>query len=476
MASYPRSLRLRPSPSPIADFLPRWPVVTGRRVRPAPRPGARKAPLIAIGALALATAVALMGAADALRAPAAVAGSGTEGAARRFYEAATAVVATGDLSHLDGVVDPNLLARSDPAGLVARLLALHDRAPGIELVPEETMVDGDRVIVRVRAVDARPTAATGPVLLRPVPWAAVDALRFSGDRVVEHRPLGDVPPVVSPLIPPALTATTDAPTMLGLVRITLNPGARLPEGVAAGPIGLVGESGVLTIRTDRPLPVRRGPTAGKPPTTADSTPSVDIELAPGDALTLPVGTRYALRNPGPVAAVVLGAAAFPRRAPSGATVPERAPALVPWQRELLLPARNPAPNARTTSPLPDGVTAVSLAATTLPAPRLLPATLVLARVVLPAGASLPLVAMDSHLLLVEHGTAGIALAVGEARSWSGPGPILPTRVPPGDSPVALAPGAAVALAAGAAAALTASDVPLTVVVLSLDGDPPVAIA
>ena len=122
-----------------------------------------------------------------------------EATARRFYDAANRVIATGDVTALRAVVastyvntEPLPGATSDRNGLERTLLELHDTMPGIHLEIEDLLSDGSEVMARVAVVGERAVSAVGiPVTAGPEPWGRVDVLLIAGSRVVErgHKPL-----------------------------------------------------------------------------------------------------------------------------------------------------------------------------------------------------------------------------------------------------------------------------------------------
>jgi quercetin dioxygenase-like cupin family protein len=95
---------------------------------------------------------------------------------------------------------------------------------------------------------------------------------------------------------------SDDPTVLRTVRLTVPAGARLPPEGASGPTALLVESGTLSVWVDNLVLIGQ---EGNEPA------QIDAALGAGDRLAIPSGARYAVRNDGPTAAMVLVVAIAP---------------------------------------------------------------------------------------------------------------------------------------------------------------------
>src|SRR5215216_3945491 len=115
-------------------------------------------------------------------------------AVRAFYDAANAVIRTGDAALLDGAVAADFIDHAGPpgvtpdrAGLGRYLVALHGVAPTARLAAEDVLAAGDRAMARVTVAGAEPAAFLGLALRGGVTvWGDADAFRVAGGRVAER--------------------------------------------------------------------------------------------------------------------------------------------------------------------------------------------------------------------------------------------------------------------------------------------------
>ncbi len=265
----------------------------------------RRLPLPATAALAALTAVALCGAAIAVRPPPprSEADAPLEAANRAlvsaFYEAANAAIASGDPTAVAAVVAPDFaershapLAATDRDGLVRRLLAIHDANPALRLGTEAMAADGDLVIVYVRVVGTARAAVAGLRLADDgTVWGSVDVFRVERGRIVERWG-----PPVDPAPPPAWRVALDLPPptdrTLAVARLTLAPGARHVASARDGTRVVLVEAGAVALD-----PIATHPTAAPPPT-----------LRAGEHAVLPTGSGFAAANAGRAPAVLLDVA------------------------------------------------------------------------------------------------------------------------------------------------------------------------
>ncbi|HEV2148366.1 MAG TPA: ester cyclase [Longimicrobiaceae bacterium] len=119
--------------------------------------------------------------------------------ARRAYRAASEGFRSGDFSGLDEVIAPDVRDHDpDPGqgegreGLKAFFAELARAFPGLEVVVDDLIAEGDRVAARVRfrgthSGDFQGIAASG----RPVEMRVVDVLRIRDGKIVERWGVGD---------------------------------------------------------------------------------------------------------------------------------------------------------------------------------------------------------------------------------------------------------------------------------------------
>jgi len=237
-----------------------------------------------------------------------------EAIARRFYAAVNDAVRTGDLSLLDQVTVRNTDLMPDTAGSICdvrcRVSALHRLAPDVRLQVDDVLVDGDRVAARLSLQgNDRPALLGLPLQGDLAPWGPVDFLRVDDGQIVEVHPAGDLPSLVEPLGRTTPETVPAAPYRLGLVRLTLEPSAALPELSTEGTVFLLVESGTLIVHVDQPSRVQSAGPAGNPGRD-ELRAAGAITLSPGERIALVAGTDYSLRGTGNEPAVVLSAAAL----------------------------------------------------------------------------------------------------------------------------------------------------------------------
>ncbi len=163
-----------------------------------PRPARHSPVLLVFACLGVVTAFVLLGFAQSIDVADGVPADSENGASvalvQRFYEAANAVLETGDATHIDPYVAPDYLEHSGGSpdeegreGLAQALLSRHVAFPGIRLVVDDVRVGGDHVTARVRAE----LGGAGAFLGLSVPgviglWGPVDLLRIAGGLIVER--------------------------------------------------------------------------------------------------------------------------------------------------------------------------------------------------------------------------------------------------------------------------------------------------
>ncbi len=204
-------------------------------------PGQSFALLLTVG-LALATVLALLGVGLALAEPPPAPSTGEAAAVvARFYDAANAVLLTGDPTALDRVVDPGFVDRApaagvtpDRAGLARSLLALRAAHPGAQLDVADLVAAGDRAVAKVGVRDAAGWRGIGlPLCRAPSLWGPFEALRVAGGRVIERWGDGSGAALLEPIGSLSLAGMALAPRQsLELQRVTVAPGASQTEQIA----------------------------------------------------------------------------------------------------------------------------------------------------------------------------------------------------------------------------------------------------
>lgn len=273
--------------------------------------------------LALVTALAMLRAAALIDGAAAVdaAAGNPLAAVRAFYDAANVVLASGDVSALDAVVAPDFVVDApapgmtpDRAGLAAYLSAIHATVPNAQLIVEDVTAVGDLAMARVAISGDHRSGFLGlPLSDEPPIWGTSDAFRIASGRVVEliggaHRPL-----LLETLGRLSLGTRLTTRGNVALERWTVAPGASPVTQTAGGWRMMYLTAGDLTIALDSTSPdaARRVPALGSGAVSEEQpvTPGDDTRLVLGESVSLPVGSRYTLRNdgPGPAEALVVKA-------------------------------------------------------------------------------------------------------------------------------------------------------------------------
>jgi hypothetical protein len=404
-------------------------------------------------------------------------GADGEVIARRYYAAINEAIRTGDLSLLDGVAAPGAdEQRSDAmaAGcdLRCRVAALYRLAPDAQLVIDEVVADGDRLAVRLHVeANDRPRFLGLPLLDDLSPWASVDFLRIVAGRVAETHSGAGPPLVIEPLARAGIDAIPVAPYRLGLIQLTLAPGASLAELSTAGPLVLLMEHGALAVRADRPVTIRRsafGSAAAR-----DESGVGSVRIAGGDQLVLATDTGYELSNMGNDPVVVLAAAAL--EGDGGMT--NR------WVRartldEVLFIPGEPETVSQADAPVlwPPGVQGELLADGVITTGSTAAATIGLARLTFEPSAALPTHHMSgAEMLVVETGSGAVDLIRGQGAIRPRRGDVLARLWPPGDGPLrvlTIAPGGSAVLQPGASAGVRNTGTePLAMLILTFEPGP-----
>ena len=257
---------------------------------------------LATGLLAALTAVALLGAAIAVRPPGLPAAADRRGeAANRalayaFYDAANLAIADGDPAPLAALLAPGFVDRSLPPdrepdgdGLVRRLLAVRAAAPEARLVAEAVAADGDLVVVAVHAGGAVSSPFLGLRLdAERAAWGPVDVFRIADGRIAERRAAVDHG-VPVPLLRVVLDVPPPALRILAVARLTLAPGAVHAAPALSGPRLVLAETGAVAVE----------------PAATGSAPAPPTPLRAGEHILLDPRAGFAVQNTGPSAAVVL---------------------------------------------------------------------------------------------------------------------------------------------------------------------------
>ncbi|MGH2613963.1 MAG: hypothetical protein ACRDJC_01885 [Thermomicrobiales bacterium] len=262
-----------------------------------------------------------------------------------------------------------------------------------------------------------------------------------------------------------------APYRLGLVRLTLEPGAAMPELFSGGPVLLLVESGALMVRVDGPATIHRS--GGDGGAEREETAAGEFMLASGDRLALAADTGYELRTLGNETAVVLSAAAL---AGDGGMTNR-------WVRartldEVLFTAMAPESVARANEPTawPLGVRGALLADGVITANPPTAATLGLARLTLQPHAALPIHHVrGAEVLAVEAGTAIVDVIGGDGAMLPRPDAILASIWPHGGSsardPRIVSGGGAVLQPGASVGVRNLGDGPLVLLILTLEPEP-----
>jgi hypothetical protein len=282
----------------------------------------RPAPILIACLLALATGVALLGASTMIAAPPRAGGStvtanpglGANAAlARRFYEAINMILETGDSAPLVALVTTDFVDRGGK-GIVPtnmdfeqRLRALHASFPDMWLAIEDLQPQGDWVLARIRVHGLQQGTFLGaPIFMNPATWEITELLRVVGDRVAERWADGAWPEPPQTLVQFQLPRAP-ATAFIRLGRLTFAPGASRPRSATLGSVLIAVEHGSLSAQVEGKALLSRVAESGASASPVEG----ELLLNRGDALLLPMSTRYALRNAGREASVALTMTLFP---------------------------------------------------------------------------------------------------------------------------------------------------------------------
>jgi mannose-6-phosphate isomerase-like protein (cupin superfamily) len=388
--------------------------------------------------------------------------------ASRFYAAVNDAVRTGDLSLLDHVAD----TAGTGCDVRCRVSALHRLAPDVRLQVDDLLVDGDRVAAHLSLQgNERPLLLGLPLQGDLVPWGPVDFLRVDDGRIVEVQPAGHLPSLVEPLGRTTLETVPAAPYRLGIVRLTMEPGAVITELSAQGPVFLLVESGTLVVHVDQASRVQRADPAGDPGRD-ELRAAGDIVLSPGERIALVANTGYALRSAGKEPAVVLSAAALAGDAgPTNRWVRARSLDEIlfsPGESDVV--AQKSAPSS-----WPPGVRSELIAGGIIKTRPAESATLELTRITLAPNAALPVHDTSAELLAVDAGTAVVDLVAGDGAMRSRTHALQRTIWSQGGSsardPRLTEGGAAVLQPGSSAGVRNVRDAPLVLLIMTIEPVP-----
>ena len=301
-----------------------WSPTAGGTEQPTRGSAMRRSVLLPlICALGLATAVALLAAAETLggvRSGPLGTGTDTEAAVRRFYAAANETILSGDVTAFEVAVGPDFVDHAPPpgvapsrAGLERYLLSLHATSPRAEMVVRDVVAAGDRALSWVEVRDAgrgeflgMPLAAEGPL------WGIVDAWRVADGRVVERWGSTERIALLEPLGRVPLDARLPERPVVELERLEIPPGGDLEAWRPAEARLVYVEAGKLTVEiapdSEGTALLAPAPAEGsKAPPPGVGAGAVET-LGAGEFLALPPLTAYVLRNDGAVPAVALATA------------------------------------------------------------------------------------------------------------------------------------------------------------------------
>jgi hypothetical protein len=261
-----------------------------------------------------------------------------------------------------------------------------------------------------------------PLAASPASWEATELVRISGDRIAERRATSDWPILPQPFVQVPLNLgdqpgdTADKPglwsagAILRLGRLTYEPSASQTQTATLGPMLVAVERGALIAQVeDEAVIVRRAEVGTSAPPPPSAPPAGNVLLGAGDALVLPLGARYGIRNAGPTPAIVLTLALLPWS--PGASEERQSAWWESWIPDVTVQVLAEGVVER----LPEG-----------------PATLILGRITLVAQAELVALGADApRLAVVEAGTLNLTTISGTTSFLSaGEGAIVhPAAVP-----------------------------------------------
>lgn len=288
--------------------------------RPAAQCVHRGPALLLVAALTLVTAVALLRA-EAVIADTWVAADSTiasEEVIRRYYAAANAVIATGEVDELaavvaqDLVLAPGLSEDATASGrqvLIDRFLALHAVQPSLRLVVRDMVADEDDVIARV-AIEGTKSGLPPAVHLSQFGEDWLDGFHVQQGMVAAAW--GATVGLSSSSFVLSIEISDPHPVqpIVGLTRLTLAAGTQMQVLVGPGPMVVMPEAKSLRVRIDGIGRLTRvaGRDAPAPTLTENGVP---VDLGPGDQAAIDAGVSFTLRNPGDEPTVVLVAGVYP---------------------------------------------------------------------------------------------------------------------------------------------------------------------
>ena len=231
----------------------------------------------------------------------------SEATARRFYDAANRVIATGDVDTFRAVVSPDFvdterLPGTTPgrSGLERALLDLHATIPGVRLEIDELVADGPEVMARIVIHGDRAASVLGvPVATGPEIWGSVDVLRIAGGQVAERRASVQGTGRLSVLSSSPLGVMDPKRVVVTLERVTLQPMVGFDVATDDHPHTLIAESAGTQLEV-RPVDVGAGTS-----TPDGQSAGRAITLYPEVLFLIPPDTVYTVRNTSSEAVSVL---------------------------------------------------------------------------------------------------------------------------------------------------------------------------
>jgi hypothetical protein len=237
---------------------------------------------------------------------------------------------------------------------------------------------------------------------------------------------------------------------------------------------LLVEGGTLVVQADQPFQVQ-GPGRAGDPGHHESRTTGPIELSPGERIALSANTGYALRSAGNEAAVVLSAAVLAGDAgPTNRWVRVRSFDEILFNPgELEVVAQNSAPSS-----WPPGVRSELIAYGIIKMQPAELATLELTRLTFAPNGALPVHRTSAELLAIDTGTAVVDLVAGDGAIRPHPQALQATLWPQAGSSVrdrGLTEGGSAVLQPGSSAGVrNVGDVPLVLLILTLEPGPGVS--
>jgi predicted SnoaL-like aldol condensation-catalyzing enzyme len=235
---------------------------------------------------------------------------------RRFYAMVDDALASGEVTSLSGIIGQDFVDHAprpgvtpDRAGFVRSVQSLHLVDPALRLTVHEVLAQGDRVAVRIGIIGGEDGTFLGQPIGKGRLWNAVEMFRIEEGRIVEHWGEAATLALFEPLL--GVTVPVGRPTRLALTleRWTYAPDAGETRATDLGFLVVLVDAGTLTITLDtNPNGAAWLTPRGGGGVASDGRPVAPGEtatLAPGDAIVVPKGERFAVRNNGSVSAVAL---------------------------------------------------------------------------------------------------------------------------------------------------------------------------